>query len=316
MNATTPDKSKHARYRKYALAAVLLAMVVYFGGTWVVDRLIQGPLAAAERDNQRLSQDIKKREEALAKIRAAGKLLEQWEQQSLPADIEVARSLYQAWLVELVDDVELVNPSVTSSEPVTRRGLYHSLTFSVRARGTLDQLTRFLFAVYQTDLLHQIRSLTITPLQRSEQLDLSMSIESLVLIGAGSSPAAGQETVFEEFRRRTWRESDRLAFDNLEAYQAIVQRNLFAGGGSPDPTDFAYLTSINEIDGEPEVWFTIRSTDEVVKLRHGERLQIGPLSMEIDEVFGSDVIVRVDDERWLLTLGDRITDAHALPPEY
>ncbi|MCH5375100.1 MAG: hypothetical protein JJ992_14085, partial [Planctomycetes bacterium] len=183
MNAATADNSKLARYRQYALAAVFLAMVAYFGGTWLVDHLIQGPLQAAQLDTERLQGDIKKREQALANIRAAGKLLEQWEQQSLPADTEVARSLYQAWLVELVDDVQLNNPSVTSSEPVTRKGLYHSLTFSVRGRGTLDQLTRFLLAVYQTDLLHQIRSLTITPLQRSEQLDLSMSIEALILIG-------------------------------------------------------------------------------------------------------------------------------------
>jgi len=293
-----------------------VAMVLYFGGTWLADRWIQGPLEAAQRDTERLKRDIKQREEALAKIRAAGKLLEQWEEQSLPADTEVARSLYQAWLVELVDDVELSNPSVTSSEPVTHKGLYHSLTFNVRGRGTLEQLTRLLFVVYQTDLLHQVRSLTITPLQRSDQLDLSLSIEALVLIGPGSSATTDQETVFEEFRRRTWRESDRLAFENLEAYDVIVQRNLFGMGGSPDPTDFAYVTSINEVDGEPEVWFTIRSTDEVVKLRCGDRFEIGPLSLVVAEVFGTEVIIRVDGERWLLTLGDRITDAHALPPEY
>ena len=122
--------------------------------------------------------------------------------------------------------------------------------------------------------------------------------------------------MFEEFRRRTWRASNRLAFDDLQAYQTIVTRNLFGMGGSPDPTDSAYLTSINEIDGQPEVWFTLRGTGELVKLRTGERLEIGPLTLEIAEVLGTDVILRVEGERWLLTLGDRITDAHALPPEH
>jgi hypothetical protein len=315
--AKPTDKAKLARYRQYGLAAVMLAMVAYFGGTWLLDNWIQGPLEAAQRETERLRDDIQQREAGLAKIRAAGKLLELWEQQSLPENLEVARSLYQAWLVELVDDVELSNPSVTSSEPTTRKGLYHTLSFSVRGRGSIDQLTRFLFAVYQTDLLHTVRSLTITPLQRSDQLDLSLSIEALALIGGGNAAAGGSpETVFEEFRRRTWRASNRLAFDDLQAYQTIVTRNLFGMGGSPDPTDSAYLTSINEIDGQPEVWFTLRGTGELVKLRTGELLEIGPLKLEIAEVLGTDVILCVEGERWLLTLGDRITDAHALPPEH
>lgn len=317
MNAKSTDNTKLARYRQYGLAAVMLAMVAYFGGTWLLDHWIQGPLEAAQRETDRLREDVARREDALAKIRAAGKLLEQWEQQSLPENLEVARSLYQAWLVELVDDVQLSNPSVTSSEPTTRKGLYHSLSFSVRGRGTIDQLTRFLFAVYQTDLLHTVRSLTITPLQRSDQLDLSLSIEALALIGSGDAAAVGNpETVFEEFRRRTWRASNRLAFRDLQAYQAIVTRNLFGMGGTSDPTDSAYLTSINEIDGQPEVWFTLRGTGELVKLRTGQRLEIGPLTLEIAEVLGTDVVLRVGGERWLLSLGDRITDAYALPPEH
>lgn len=318
MNAKTTAKAKTTHYRQYVLGAVMLAMAAYFGGTWLLDHWIQGPLEAAERETARLRKEIKQREDGLAKIRQASKLLDVWEQQSLPESAEVARSLYQAWLVELVEDVELSNPSVTSGEPTTRRGLYHSLSFSVRGRGTLEQLTRFLFAFYQTDLLHTVRSLTITPMQRSEQLDLSLSIEALALVG-GSNAAAGrtQESLFEEFRRRTWRASQRLASDDVDTYwTSIVRRNIFGMGGSPDPTDSAYLTSINQIDGQPEVWFTLRATDELIKLRTGEQLQIGPLSLEIAEVLGPDVVLRVEGERWLLSLGDRLTDAHALPPEH
>jgi hypothetical protein len=191
------------------------------------------------------------------------------------------------------------------------------LSFSIRGRGTLEQLTRFLFAFYQTDLLHTVRSLTVTPLQRSDQLDLSLSVEALALIGGGNAMAGRDpEAILDEFRLRTWRASDNLAFDDLSAYRSVVQRNLFGIGGTPDPSESAYLTSINEIDGQPEVWFTLRATDEVVKLRTGERLELGPLSLEIDEVIGPDVVLRVDGERWLLTLGDRVTDAWALPPEH
>lgn len=318
MNAKNTDKTRTNRSRQFILGGIMLAMAAYFGGTWLMDRWIQGPLQAAQRETEQLRKDIKQREDGLARIREAGKLLEVWEQQSLPENVEVARSLYQAWLVELVEDVQWTNPSVTSSEPSTRRGLYHSLSFSVRGRGTLEQLTRFLFAFYQTDLLHTVRSLTITPLQRSEQLDVSMSIEALALIGSSAKDADNtQEGLYEEFRRRTWRVSERLAADQMETYKtSIVRRNVFGMGGTPDPIDSAYLTSINQIDGQPEVWFTLRATNELVKLRIGQSFQMGSLSLEIAEVLGPDVVLHVEGERWLLSLGDRLTDAFALPPEY
>jgi hypothetical protein len=302
------------------LAALLLAMVAYFGGEWLIDRLIQGPIEAARNRRAQLERDIEKREASLQRLREAGKLLAQWEDQSLPADTEAARSLYQAWLVELVDDVGLASPSVTSSEPVARGGLYHTIGFSVRGRGSLDQLTKFLFAFYQADLLHQLRSLSITPLQRAEELDLSFAIETMILESGGAAAAAkaapGPENVYEQFRRRTWRTSDRLASENLEAYGVIVRRNVFALGGGFDPTDHTYLTSITQVDGEPQVWFTNRATDEVVKLRAGAQWELGPLTFHLAEVLDTDVIIEVDGERWLLSLGDKITDAHALPPGF
>ena len=44
--------------------------------------------------------------------------------------------------------------------------------------------------------------------------------------------------------------------------------------------------------------------------------QIGPVAGTIAEIVGSEVIIESDGERWLLTLGDRLVDAYALPPEF
>ena len=264
-----------------------------------------------------MTKGIQQREQALAQARADAKRLERWENQSLPSDTEVARSLYQAWLMELVGDVEFVNPSVSSSEASSRKGLYNAFSFSLRTRGTLDQLKKFLFAFYQTDLLHQIRSLNITPVGKAGQLDLSVTIETLALATGAADAGGSPETVFEQFRERTWRISDRLASSRLGDYDTIVRRNLFGmGEGETDPSDFAYLTSITLTDGEPEVWFTLRTTDEVVRLREGDTLEVGPLAFTIFRAQGTDVILEADGERWLLTLGDKLTDAFALPPEY
>ncbi len=314
MSASSSDERKE-RIRKLLLSAIMVGMGVWFGGQWVLESLIQGPLERERAQTERLRGDIKEREEGLIRIREASKMLEIWENQSLPSDPEVARSLYQAWLVELIDDVGLTSPSVTSSEPVLRRGVYYTLSFSVRGRGTLEKLTRLLFAIYQTDLLHQIRSIALSPMQRAEQMDVSLSIEAIALVAGSESEDA--ETVFEEFRRRTWRASNRLAYSHLDAYQTIVRRNLFGmGGGTLDASDFTVLTSINEVNGEPEVWFTVQSTDQLIRRRIGESFQVGTLDLEVIEAFGTDVVLEVDGERWLLTLGENLMDAFALPPEF
>jgi hypothetical protein len=162
------------------------------------------------------------------------KQLTKYESRSLPGNVEIARSLYQAWLVELVEEARMLNPSVKSM-PARKRLYYTTLSFSVRAHGTLEQLKNFLFAFYQTDLLHQIRSLNIASVSKESQLELTMTIEALVLepVAAGGSDG-DKQTVFEEFRRRSGRVSDRLEFQRLEDYELIVRRNLFGAAGNDE----------------------------------------------------------------------------------
>jgi len=113
------------------------------------------------------------------------------------------------------------------------------------------------------------------------------------------------------------RTSDRLASADLAEYRVIVDRNLFGiGGGSLDEADFAYLTAIIEADGEPEVWFTLRASGELLKLRHGQSFQIGALRGSVAEINDSDVILLCDDERWLVGVGENLMQASTLPPEF
>ncbi len=155
----------------------------------------------------------------MARFRKANQQLKRWQAQSLPSDPEIARSLYQAWLVGLVGRPGFISPNVDSSEPVTRKGLYSSLRFSARGRGTPEQLTRFLFDFYRADHLHHIESLNLTPVPRSDELDIALSIEALSLPDG------------ERKDQLSTRVSDRLASDELTDYRAIVERNLFGIGG-------------------------------------------------------------------------------------
>lgn len=293
-----------SKYRKRILVAIAGAIVLFYAGDWLLENMVLHPLATRRQKADHWQKKILKTERELARARRAGKELLTWEAQSLPSDTEVARSLYQAWLLELVNHVGFTNPNVDSGEPAGRKGLYHTLSFSVRGRGSLEQLTKFLFEFYRADHLHQIRSLGITPLQKANELSLSIAIEALVLPGATRKD------------QLTTQQSDRLAFDSLDDYRPIVTRNLFGVGGGLDATDQTYLTAVTYNNGEPEAWFTLRGEDEILKLRKGDKLEVGQFHGELTEIEDTDVIIESEGQRWLMTIGDNITQAYALPPEY
>lgn len=291
--------------RKILLFVALGAFLVFYAGEWLLDTVLRGPLEQRQALTRRLEKKIEDSKKELSKARTAGKRLDEWQKVSLPSDPQVARSLYQAWLLELVNHVGLADPNVNSSEPANRKGQFYVLAFSIRGRGSIDTMTRFLFEFYRAGHLHQIRSLNITPLQKTDELDLAISIEALALPGSDRKDSLSKET------------SDRLVSDRIDNYRSIVDRNFFAVGGGIDPIDQTFLTSVVTVDGKPaEAWFSFRSTDELEKLNVGDHLKVGQFSGRIVEINGSDVILQSEGQRWLLTIGESLTDAFALPPEY
>jgi hypothetical protein len=109
-------------YRKLGLYGLLAVVVLYLGGDWVVVNLWKGPEQDRLRQIAALESDVKKRKDFLQKAREDARWLAYWESLSLPTDLEVARSLYQAWLVELTRYAGLTGPSFNPGEPVARRG--------------------------------------------------------------------------------------------------------------------------------------------------------------------------------------------------
>ncbi len=298
------------RSRQTLLIAVLAAAAIAVAG----DRLgwkspFSGPLDKRAQARQRLEKRLKASSTALADARAAAKQLEVWQRRSLPSDPQVARSLYQAWLLELVGRIGLTNHSVDAGEPRSRGGLVYHISFSVQGRGTLEQLTEFLHEFYSAGHLHQIQSLVITPAGRKDVLDLSVSIETLALSGADRKDRLSAE------------KSTRLACASVDDYQAIAERNLFGTTGTADAADYTFLTGIRYLNGEPEeAWFTLRTADDpdraVLKLRIGASLQVGQFQGTLVRIDENDVVLESEGERWLLAIGESLAQAYAVPPEH
>lgn len=291
--------------RERILAAVVGTMLTLYLGNWLFQAMLQGPLDERRARGERLRAEIEKKEAKLRSARAAGQQLTAWQRQSLPTDLELARSLYQNWLLELVRVAGFQQPNVDSGETVGKKDIYQKLPFTVRGQGTLEQLTSFLYNFYRADHLHQVQRLSITPIPRSQRLELSMSIEALIL------PEG------ERKDRLNARTSNRLAAENLVEYRAIVERNLFGEGGARayDESDFTFLTAILEVSGQLEAWFTIRTSGEIMKLGVGQPFQVGQFRGRVAEIDSLDVVIDSENERWLITLGENLSQATALPPE-
>jgi len=289
------------RRKKYlygALAFILIAMA----GDWAFRNGYEEPWRDVENRRQDVMGEIKKKSREIKKARKANDQLAVWEGQSLPSQIDVARSLYRTWLLERAEAVGLTDRNVESGAPVSRKGLYQSLSFSMRGRGSPEQLTQFLFDFYRADFLHQVRSISIVPQRNSGTLDLNMSFEALVLARATNEDNLPTGT------------SDRLAFDELADYRAIIERDLFGVGSAVNAVDLTFLTGVTYVGGQPQAWFELGTDDKVVKLSKGQRLEVGPFQGTVVGIEGNDVVVESDGERWLMTIGENLSQAVALPP--
>lgn len=322
-----PARIQFQKHRQYILAGIFALLLVYFGGEWAWQKVVRQPIEERETKAERLRREIQKRQLELKRTRKAAQELAVWQSQSLPSNPEIARSLYQAWLLELVGHVGLENPGVEVREAAGRKGSYLVIAASIRGRGTLEQVTQLLYEFYRAGHLHQMRSLILTPLKEG-RLDVAAEIEALVL------PGADRED------RLTTLQSDRLAGQRLEDYRMIAQRDLFGTGSLADPLEHTLLTAVSYVNGVPEAWFSVRSGERLVKLAPGgspsetssldsdapaattvalgpgESFRVGQFTAKVLRIDEEDVILESEGRRLLLTIGESIAEAAVLPPEF
>ena len=110
-------------------------------------------------------------------------------------------------------------------------------------------------------------------------------------------------------------EANRLAFAGLVDYRPIADRNLFGfDGQGVHLTDQTFLTAVVQINEKPQAWFTVRTRDEVLKLSPGDPLWVGHFQGTVQQIAEHDVILESEGERWLMTVGESLAQAVALPP--
>jgi len=253
---------------------------------------------------------------------------------TLPQTRNDAQSQYTFWLLELLLYCGLENNHIDHPPHATEPfGL--NFRFNIQTTGSLEQLTHFLFEFYYAPFLHRITSMTLAPIEGNmEQLRLSITVNALALdlrLFDAMVNALGLQVPFYPLWNQlpTGGTVSRLAFmpqsathenfieQQLALYQVISNRNLLqTARGGIDRADFTFLTGILERNGQMEVWFTVRTDDSRITARLGDLVQSGSFSGRLVEILDQDdIVLERGGERWLLTAGESLNQAFALPPE-
>lgn len=259
---------------------------------------------------------------ASLKARASLEDLSAWQERSLPADPQVAKSDYRAWLVERLGAAGLDFSDVRLTGARTRGEAYTALSYSTQADGTLAEVTRFLHDFYSTPTLHKATLLKLTPLEGRDQLRMALTVEALIVHGAVRESGLPKG------------DSGRLARGDAGAYLDHIQgRNLFAEYTPPPPprperprervvvappapppfddAKHAYLTGIVQAGRGLQAWITVRTSGEVLRLGAGDTFSVGQLSGAVTAVTAREVLFEADGATRRLKLGGSLSDAQA-----
>jgi hypothetical protein len=160
-------------------------------GALVLWYVTSSVLASYDAKGQRLAaaqKDLQKKQGELRETQQAATRLAQYETRSLPADPDLAKSLYTAWLNEVIDETGLSDVNLTASRATTMKNTYHKLEFIVKSKADLAQVTEFLYRFQERDWLHRLDKVTIKPIRDSKKLQFDFTINALSVNSASKDP--------------------------------------------------------------------------------------------------------------------------------
>ncbi|MEJ5342176.1 MAG: hypothetical protein WHT09_11460 [Thermogutta sp.] len=311
------------RERILALVAAVLIAFVAGRTIWAI---VSTPFRIRQTARATLINSIRAKERQLQDIQKAKEQLKEWAARSLPADPAVARRLYQNWLLECAQNARLEAIQVDSGEVRREKNLFYRMPFTVRGQGTLESLTRFLYAFYSRDYLHAIQRLSITPVKEGKRIDLLISIEAIALDDAVAKDSLPSGPLVE-----------RKLPDLKEYVKTIVDRNVFVAYTPPppppppspprptrpvrpptpppepvlDPSQFAYVNGIVEVNGKREVWLYIRTENKTLRLGENDTFEVGEVRGRVLKIGVREVNLEINGHVRTLALGDNLAAALA-----
>jgi hypothetical protein len=291
-----------------AVLAVLMVGWMMFGGVRTAFENRRKTIGALELD-------VRKKQLQVGRAAQTVDRFKEWERRSLPRDRDIARSRYQSWLVASLDGARLGKVQVEPGRMTPVRDVFVKLPYSVRAEGTLEQTARWLADFYRADHLHAVRDLSLQPSRDGRTLQIMALVEAIVL------PDTPRKDQLVETTGSRLSEADADA-----AVKAIVARNFFAAYVPPPPprppervveapppppkfdeSKHTVLTSIIFVDAAPQAWLNVRPTQQLLKLREGDSIEVGAFKGKLVRIGEREIEIDREGKHVVVALGTALT---------
>lgn len=277
----------------------------FYGADQLYQRWIEQPKQALDSEIDRLSKDIEESKRVQFASQRSGKRLDEYNHRALPSDPTLARSLYQQWLLELVEKHQLTSASVDASQPApieiksrTKKGkrerVGYRIDYSLRGQTTLAKLSAFFDSFRRASHLQKIRSVNLNPIGNDGRLDVNLSIQVLSLDNAVNNESLSDWELTTE------------ASEALKASNTLVQRNPFAKGFARALQNLELKAITVNREGVTQAWFATDGRGTIERVPSGQSIPNHLHDVFVVQIETDRVLVRLSDSEHWIRLGQSV----------
>ena len=291
---------------QWLLAGVAILAILYTGD-YLYRSLIEEPSRKATAALDRLDNQLQQAADSQLVAKKISQKMESYNGRSLPYEAEVARSLYQDWLLKLMERHTMTGISIDASAPVPieiksrtnkKKTLLvgYRITYTVHGKTALPQWVQWVREFEQTGHLHKLQNFTLVPLGNGSELDANMTIEAVSL------QSTERPDTLSNWVRDPQQES------SSSSLASLVQRKIFARGFSKTLAAIRLQAITYNRRGEGEAWFDLGESTPTQILTLGQSLQLPVHEVMLLGVQGDLARLKVNGTEIEVTIGKAIGD--------
>lgn len=281
------------------------AIGILYGSDTAYRSYIEKPSSEYEQQLSELTESLQKAKSEDSAAKRKYRKMSEFAARSLPAEPELARSAYQAYLLQLIEKHHWESRSIDAGLPAAlqtksrtarskKRTIGYTLRTSLHGQATLAQLVSFLREFQEGPHLQQISDISLNPLGNGTTLDIQLQIEAL---GLSDADRKGELS--------SWL-LDSTTTSDPSLDQRCVQRNLFARGTSKKLQEIKLKAITYNKAGKPEAWFHVQPNQPPQILTLGETLNIASFDVTLVAVENDRVCVSLNQQKGWIELGQSL----------
>jgi len=315
-----------------AVGAFVVLLVVYLA----VDNLLLAKADELDARFQKLTQDIGRKQRQKEYYSRKSTRLKKLAARTFGSKENYASEQVRARLVRLLQRSALDGRGM-SLEPASGRKVkdcYREIGWLVRAQGKLSDVVSFLYLLNSEPYLHRVENLSLSPLQRTGQVDVNLRYTTLILISekgeefpSGRFPDPDATGDLDGRQRKQYdviaaRDLFRPYLQHVAARQPPKPQPVVKPEPSAPPGRRLRVVSLTDWAGRQEIHLRDTESGEMKTVNPGEQLAGGqvvmidyrmmPMPQKKEILSGSRVIIRIGREYWAVELGQSLAEKHRL----